>query len=89
VSAYEVAKLCRQTLRDPTFVQDLQDDAEAATAPFDLTDEERTALFAGDVGTLYRYGCPSLLLSYLTHAPLFGLDVATYAARMRLAAPPA
>lgn len=83
MSAHEVGRLCRQVLTDEELVAALLADPLAAMAPFDLTDWERNALLAGDVAALHRHGIHGLLLSYLTHAPVLGLDVATYSTRMR------
>jgi len=84
VSAYEVAKLCRRALLEPELRERLVR-APAATvdAEFVLTDLERAALLAGEVGHLHELGCNSFLLSYLPRWGLFGLDVGTYSERMR------
>lgn len=87
MSAYEVAKLCRRALREPGLRERLaRAPAETIDHEFRLTDPERTALLAGEVGQLYELGCVSFLLSYLPRWGLFGLDVATYSERMRAAA---
>ena len=83
MSLYEVARLCRQVNIDKDLVAALSADPIAATEAFDLTDWERDTLLAGDVAALHNYGVHGLLLSYLTHEPVLGLDVATYSARMR------
>ncbi|MFI8794148.1 hypothetical protein [Streptomyces sp. NPDC055105] len=85
MSAYEVAKFCRNCLRDPELRALAQSDPVAGLDRFDLTDQERAHLLAGEVGRLYEAGCSSFLLSYLPRWNLFGLDVSTYAARMRSA----
>jgi hypothetical protein len=83
MSAYEVAKFCRRCLREPALRQAVLDDPRAALADADLSDAERDALLAGDVGALYRAGCSAFLLSYLPRWNLFGLDIPTYAERIR------
>lgn len=86
MSAYEVAKFCRQCLRDPETRALAISDPEAALDRFDLTEFERTNLLAGEVGALYTAGCNEFLLSYLPRWSIFGLDVELYSERMRAAA---
>lgn len=86
MSAYEVARFCRTCLRDTDLRALAQTDPQAALDRFQLTDAEREALLGGQVGTLYSMGASAFLLSYLPRWRVFGLDVATYAERMRAAA---
>ncbi len=89
MSAYEVAKLCRRALREPDLRERLtRAPAETVEREAALTDAERTALLAGEVGRLFELGCVAFLLSYLPRWGLFGLDVALYSERMRAAVPP-
>ncbi len=44
-----------RSLRDHAFRAAMKADPAKALAPLDLSDEERRALLAGDVGTLYRW----------------------------------
>lgn len=83
MSLYEVARLCRAVNTDQDLVAALLADPVAAVAPYDLTEWERETLLAGDVAALHRHGVHGLLLSYLSHEPVLGLDVATYSSRMR------
>jgi hypothetical protein len=83
VSTYQVAKFCRRCLLEPALRQAVQDDPATALGGFDLTDRERELLLDGQVGELYRLGGNAFLLSYLPRWNLFGLDVPTYAQRMR------
>ena len=48
---------------------------------YDLTDEERAAIDAGDIGKLYVLGCNGQLLMHF--APLLGIPWADYIAAMR------
>jgi hypothetical protein len=48
---------------------------------YDLTDEERTAINAGDIGKLYVLGCNGQLLMHF--APLLGVAWADYLQAMR------
>jgi hypothetical protein len=58
-------------------------DPAKALAPLDLTDTERQALLAGDVGALYRMGINAFLMSYLARFEVVGLNVESYNQRMR------
>jgi hypothetical protein len=83
MSVYAVNKLCRDALHDLAFREALKRDPAAAIASRALTDEERTALLAGDVVKLYQWGCHPFLLCYLTRWDLFGLTVPVYSERIR------
>jgi len=85
MSVYAVNKLCRDALHDLAFREALKRDPAAAIAPLALTDEERTALLAGDVAWLYEHGCHPFLLAYLTRWELFGLPIPVYSERIRRA----
>jgi hypothetical protein len=58
-------------------------DPAKALAPLDLTDEERRALVAGDVGALYRMGVNGFLMGYLARYEVCGLNIEIYNQRMR------
>lgn len=84
MSAYEIARLCRQALREPALRERLRAaPAQTVDTEFDLTAAEREAMLAGEVGVLADLGCNTFLLSYLPRWGLFGLDVARYGERMR------
>lgn len=85
MSIYQVNKLCYRALHDKPFREALAREPEATVASLPLTDDERTALLAGEVGRLYEMGASAFLLSYLTRWELFGLTVAVYNRRMRAA----
>ena len=83
MSVFAVNYLCREVLRDHAFRAAIKADPEKALAPLDLTNEERRALIAGDVGALYRMGVNGFLMGYLARFEVCGLNVATYNERMR------
>ena len=83
MSIFAVNHLCREVLRDHSFRAAMRADPAAALAPLDLTEEERHALLAGDVGALYRMGTNAFLMNYLARFEVLGLDVETYNRRMR------
>ena len=58
-------------------------DPAKALAPLDLTDAERSALVAGDVGELFRMGVNGFLMGYLARFEVCGLNVQNYTERMR------
>ena len=62
MSIFAVNHLCREVLRDHAFRAAMKADPAKALGPLDLTDEERRALLAGDVGTLYRMGANAFLM---------------------------
>jgi hypothetical protein len=87
MSLYAVNKICYRVVREPALRQALTSDPEAAlrAAMPPLTDDELRALLAGDVGTLSRMGANHFLLHQLGRFRLLGLDLPSYAERIRAA----
>ncbi len=83
MSTFTVNHLCREVLRDYAFRAAMKADPAKALAPLDLTDSERRALLADDVGTLFRMGANAFLMGYLARFEVCGLNVETYNQRMR------
>jgi hypothetical protein len=83
MSIFAVNYLCREVLRDHAFRAAMKADPENALAPLDLTNDERRALIAGDVGTLFRMGVNAFLMGYLARFEICGLNVETFNQRMR------
>jgi hypothetical protein len=83
MSIFAVNHLCREVLRDHAFRAAMKSDPAKALAPLDLSDDERRALLAGDVGTLYQMGVNAFLMNYLAHFEVCGLNVKIYNQRMR------
>jgi Aromatic-ring-opening dioxygenase LigAB, LigA subunit len=83
MSTFVVNYLCREVLRDHAFRAAMQADPAKALAPLDLTEAERNALIAGDVGALYRMGVNGFLMGYLARFEICGLNVQSYNERMR------
>ena len=83
MSIFAVNHLCREVLRDHTFRAAMKSDPAKALAPLDLSDDERRALLAGDVGALYRMGVNAFLMNYLARFEVCGLNVKIYNQRMR------
>lgn len=83
MSTFAVNYLCRELLRDHAFRAAMKADPAKALAGLDLTDDERRALLAGDVGALYRMGVNGFLMGYLMRFEVCGLNLEIYNQRMR------
>ncbi len=85
MSVYAVNTFCRRVVHDPVLRQRLAEDPEAAlreTRP-ELDEEEVRALLSGDVGTLSQRGANHFLLHQLGRWRVLGLDLPSYAQRIR------
>jgi hypothetical protein len=87
MSVYALDKLCYRVVHEPQLRDALSQEPESAlrAARPALSDEQISALLAGDVGTLSRMGADHFLLHQLARFRLFGLDFANYAERIRAA----
>jgi hypothetical protein len=83
MSVYAVNYLCREVLRDHAFRAAMKQDPAGAIAKYDLTEEERRALLAGDVATLYRLGVNAFLMGYLPRFEVCGLTLPVFNERIR------
>jgi hypothetical protein len=86
MSIYNVNYLCRELLRDHGFRAAMKADPAAALKAYDLTEQERAVLLAGDVAALYRMGANAFLLGYLCRFEVCGLTLPVYNERIRSAA---
>lgn len=86
MSIYAVNRMCHQLMHDKNWRWAMQTDPERAVATLDLTEEEREAVLAGDVGKLYLMGANAFLLGYLTRFGVLGLSLPVYNERMRAVA---
>ena len=86
MSVYAVNYLCREVLRDHGFRAAMKADPATAIATYDLTEEERRALLAGDVARLYRLGVNAFLMGDLPRFVVCGLTMPIYNERIRSAA---
>jgi Aromatic-ring-opening dioxygenase LigAB, LigA subunit len=85
MSVYAVNKICYRVVREPAFRQALTENPEAAlraASPL-LTEDELSALLTGDVGKLSLMGANHFLLHQLGRFRLLGLDLRSYAGRIR------
>jgi len=87
MSVYAVNKLCRRVVHEPSLRAALAASPEAALreASPPLSDEEVRALLAGDVGRLALMGANHFLLHQLGRFQVLGLDLPSYADRIRAA----
>jgi hypothetical protein len=83
MSVFAVNHLCREVLRDHAFRAAMKAAPAAAIAKYDLTEEERAALLAGDVAKLYRLGANAFLMGYLPRFEVCGLTLPIYNERIR------
>jgi hypothetical protein len=83
MSVYGVHKLLKRIQRDPGFRELLASDGPSALSEFPLTDAERCALLAGEVGVLNRMGVHGYLLNTLARYQVFGITPERYMERIR------
>lgn len=83
MTVFAVNYLCRELLRDHAFRAAMKADPAKALSGLDLTEDERRALLAGDVGMLFRMGVNGFLMGYLARFEVCGLNVQSYNERMR------
>ena len=85
MSIYAVNTFCRRVALDADLRRRLVDDPAGAlrSARPPLSQQEIEALMAGDVGTLSRLGANHFLLHQLGRWKVLGLDLPSYAQRIR------
>jgi hypothetical protein len=81
MSLYAVQKLIYQLNRDPQAREQLAQDFDGLLAQYELTEEERTAIHAPDIGLLYVMGVNGQLLMH--YAALRGFEWNAYIEAMR------
>ena len=82
MTAYAINKVCWLSERDPAFRDRLRADLSAALAEFKLDPDERQALAAGDVATLFKRGGHPFLLQHLWRHGIAGLNRDLYRQRI-------
>lgn len=85
MSVYAVNKFCRTVVHDQAVRESLRTEPQATllNAMPPLADDELQALLRGDIGWLSRHGCNNFMLHNLGRFEVLGLDLPTFAARMR------
>lgn len=86
MSIYAVNRMCHQLMHDKNHRYAMQNFPEQVITGLDLTDEEREAVLAGEVGKLFMLGANAFLLGYLTRFEVLGLTLPVYNERMRAVA---
>ena len=81
MSLYATQKLLYHLNRDPVVQQRYRSDLPALLRDYELDDEERSAILAGDIGKLYVLGSNGQLLMHF--AALLGMPWADYLEAMR------
>jgi len=81
MSLYQVQKFLFQLNRDPSRQEEYSTDPVAATAGFDLTAEERSALVEADIGLLFHLGVNGQILMHF--AAFHHIEWNDYLQRMR------
>jgi Aromatic-ring-opening dioxygenase LigAB, LigA subunit len=82
VSIYAVHKIAHLVQKDPAFRERMRHDPAQAIAEFALTDEERGAILAGDVGRLAQLGAHGYLLGSFAMQQVVGLTLGNYVQRI-------
>lgn len=85
MSIYAVNKVCRRTVSEPAFREQLRTDPEPAlrAAQPPLSEEELQLILKGDVARLARLGVNYFLLHMLARFELFGLTLPEYSRQIR------
>jgi hypothetical protein len=86
VSLYQLNKIMYLLEVDGAFLSRMKSDPAAAIKDMPLSEEERTALITGDVGTLYLMGVNCFIMDSIARHQLFGIDRQAYLGRVRAAA---
>ena len=81
MSLYYVQKFLYQLNRDPAVQRRFREDLEGLLSEYDLSEEERAAIRARDVGLLYVLGVNGQILMH--YGALIGLEWNEYLEAMR------
>ena len=81
MSLYYIQKFLYQLNRDPAVQRRFREDLEGLLSEYDLSDEERAAIRARDVGLLYVLGVNGQILMH--YGALIGLEWNEYLEAMR------
>ena len=81
MSLYQMQKFLFDINRDPAVQKRFLAERTGVLSSYDLTQEEREAIIAGDIGLLYVLGANGQLLMH--YAALLGMQWSAYIAAMR------
>jgi hypothetical protein len=82
MSIYAVHKIAQLLRKDAAFCERMRQNPSAAIIDFPLTDEERQAILAGDVGRLAALGTHGYLLGAFAQQQVVGVTMANYVERV-------
>jgi hypothetical protein len=82
MSIYAVHKIAHLVQKDPAFRERMRENPFEAISGFPLTDEERSATLAGDVGRLAQLGAHGYVLGAFAQQQVLGLSMANYTQRI-------
>ena len=85
MAPFDVNTVCWRVVHDPEFHHAVMEHPAEAITDTGLTDEERSALLAGDVKRLYELGAHPFLMEHLANHRVFGLNPPLYSDRIRQA----
>ena len=86
MSLYQLNKIMYLLDIDAAFLATMKSDPAGAIANFELTDQERATVLAGDVGKLYLMGVNMFILDSIARHELLGVNRNSYLAQIRAAA---
>ena len=86
MSLYQLNKIMYLLEVDAGFLAQMKSDPANAIKGMELTEEERAAVLAGDVGKLYLMGVNMFILDSIARHELFGIDRNSYLVQVRAAA---
>ena len=82
MSVYAVHKIAHLVQKDPAFRERLRANPAEAIASFSLTEDERRAILAGDVGRLAELGAHGYVIGAFAQQQVLGLNMANYPQRI-------
>jgi Aromatic-ring-opening dioxygenase LigAB, LigA subunit len=85
MAPFDVNSVCWRVVHDAAFHDALASEPERALRETGVNDDERAALLAGDVKTLYELGASPFLMEHLANHRVLGLDPERYSERIRQA----
>jgi hypothetical protein len=86
MSLYQLNKIMYLLEVDAAFLARMKSDPADAIKGFELNEDERSAVLAGDIGKLYLMGVNMFILDSIARHELFGINRNSYLAQIRAAA---
>jgi Aromatic-ring-opening dioxygenase LigAB, LigA subunit len=86
MSLYQLNKIMYLLEVDSTFLAKMKADPPDAIKDMPLSEDERAAVIAGDVGKLYAMGVNCFMMDSIARHQLYGIDRQGYLDRVRAAA---